>query len=298
MGNGEADSNKEDRVMRDKVEQLQADIETGVAELVDGDDWQSWLRVAARFPKYSFRNTLLILMQRPDATAVMGYRAWQALGHQVRKGETSIKILAPCTYETKRTDDEDQDDEQPGRKVLRGFRLAHVFDISSTDGDTVRPPAAPALLDGDAPAGLWNALADQVRAEGFTLLRGTIESGANGTTNYTTRTVTVADHLSPAQAVKTLCHELAHCSLHDGSEYAIGCRGRAEVEAESVAFVVCQAAGLRTETYSFGYVAGWSGGDPQKVKATAERVVTCARTILDRAGLLDTDEEPAARRAA
>jgi hypothetical protein len=79
--------------MRDKVEQLQADIEAGVAELVDGEDWRSWLRVAARFPKYSFRNTLLILRQRPDATAVMGYRAWQALGHQVRRGESSIKIL-------------------------------------------------------------------------------------------------------------------------------------------------------------------------------------------------------------
>jgi hypothetical protein len=89
--------------------------------------------VAARFPKYSFRNTLLILMQRPHATAVMGYRAWQAVGHQVRRGEQSIKILAPCTYKTKRTDDEEQDDQEPGRKVLRGFRLAHVFDPLSRD---------------------------------------------------------------------------------------------------------------------------------------------------------------------
>jgi hypothetical protein len=75
--------------MRDQVEQLQADIEQGVAELVEGEDWQRWLRVASRFPRYSFRNTLLIQMQRPDAAVVMGYRAWQALGHQIRKGRRS-----------------------------------------------------------------------------------------------------------------------------------------------------------------------------------------------------------------
>jgi antirestriction protein ArdC len=255
--------------------------------------WQSWLRVAARFPRYSFRNTLLIQLQRPDASVVMGYRAWQALGHQVRKGEKSISILAPCTYKTKtsRNDNEDQD-EQPAekeasRRVLRGFRIAHVFDISSTDGDTVKPPAGPALLEGEAPAGLWDTLAAQVSAEGFTLTRAEIPSGANGSTNFATRTVTVADHLSPAQGCKTLAHELAHTCLHDGTEYAMGCRGQAEVEAESVAFILCQAAGLTTAAYSFGYVAGWSAGDPKKVKATAERVVTCARQILDRAGLLD-----------
>jgi DNA primase len=88
-------------MQRDKLEQLQAQIEAGVAELVAGDDWQRWLAVAARFPNYSFRNQLLILAQRPDARAVMGYRAWQALGHQVRRGETSISILAPCTYKTR-----------------------------------------------------------------------------------------------------------------------------------------------------------------------------------------------------
>src|SRR5713101_5987274 len=102
--------------MGDQVEQLQADIEQGVAELVEGEDWQRWLRVAARFPRYSFRNTLLIQIQRRAATVVMGYRAWQALGHQVRKGEKSISILAPCTYKTSRNENEDQDDAEPVAK--------------------------------------------------------------------------------------------------------------------------------------------------------------------------------------
>jgi hypothetical protein len=148
-----------------------------------------------------------------------------------------------------------------------------------------------------APAGLWDALAAQVAAAGFTFSRAQIPSGANGTTNFADRTVTIAAHLAPAQALKTLAHELGHCELQTGMEYAMGCRGRAEVEAESVAFIVCQAAGLATATYSFGYVAGWSGGDPKVVKATAERVVTAARNILQRSGLLEPTEHSQQRQA-
>ena len=195
-------------MVRDKIEQLQAQIETGVAELVGAEDWQRWLAVAARFPKYSFRNQLLILNQRPDARVVMGYRAWQALGHQVRRGEQSISILAPCTYKTKtkaeptddttghdQTDtgnDEEERQRGSGRRVLRGFRVAHVFDLAQTDGTGVQPPERPALLEGDAPAGLWDTLAHQIRTAGFTLTRSEITSGANGVTNFTHRTVTIA----------------------------------------------------------------------------------------------------------
>src|ERR1043166_1755992 len=91
-----------DPMSRDRIEALQAGIEAGVADLVAGEGWQRWLAVAARFPGHSCRNQLLILAQRPDARAVMGYRAWQALGHQGRRGERSIDILAPCTYKAKR----------------------------------------------------------------------------------------------------------------------------------------------------------------------------------------------------
>jgi hypothetical protein len=160
-----------------------------------------------------------------------------------------------------------------------------------TDGDGVQPPERPQLLAGEAPPGLWEALAGQVAAARFTLNRADISSGANGVTNFATRTVTVAVHLSAAQAAKTLAHELGHVLLHDGTEYAGGCRGRAEVEAESVAYIVCQAAGLTTAAYSFGYVAAWSSGDTSTVMATAERVTACARTILDRSALLESSDE-------
>ena len=281
--------------MAQKIEDVQAEIETGVAKLVAGEGWQRWLRVAAQFPRSSFRNQLLILAQRPDARVVMGYRAWQALGHQVRRGEQSISIFAPCTYQTtgKGGDPDDAadagtdrgEDGRP-RRALRGFRIAHVFDIGQTDGDSVQLPGRPALLAGDAPAGLWDALAHQVTAAGFELLRAPIANGANGVTDFAGHQVTIAAHRCAAQSAKTLAHELAHVTMHDGSEYAAGGRGQAEIEAESVAYIVCQTAGLASATYSFPYVAHWSAGDPAAVKDTAKRVVTAARIILERTGLL------------
>jgi antirestriction protein ArdC len=278
--------------MGQRIEDLQAEIETGVAELVAGEGWQRWLTVAAKFPRYSFRNQLLVLRQRPDARVVMGYRAWQALGHQVRRGEQSISILAPCTYKTKTKGSEleadlsgdDHADDKP-RRVLRGFRVAHVFDITQTDGDAIQPPERPQLLEGEAPAGLWDALAAQVHRAGFTLTRSEIAGSANGVTNFATRTVTVAAHLAPAQAAKTLAHELAHVTMHTGTEYATGCRGQAEIEAESVGYILCSTAGLHSAAYSFGYVAHWAGGDPKALRQTADRVITTARAILEATGL-------------
>src|SRR5207249_4796746 len=144
----------------------------------------------------------------------------------------------------------DSDDEP--RPVLRGFKIAYVFDIDQTDGEPIAD-VRPVLLDGHAPAGLWDSLAAQVVAAGFDLQRGDCRP-ANGRTDYAARTVTVRTDVTDAQAAKTLAHELAHVLLHDGSAYALGCRGLVEVEAESVAYVVASAAGLPTDAYSLPYV--------------------------------------------
>ena len=166
-----------------------------------------------------------------------------------------------------------------------------MFDVSQTEGDPL-PEVAPALLAGQAPAGLWDALAAQVTARGYTLERG--ECGhANGWTNPTTRTIRVRGDVDEAQAVKTLVHELAHIEcghVADLPTYTL-CRGRCEVEAESVAYVVGAAAGMDTAGYSFAYVAGWAGGDPAAVRRSAETVTTAARTILAR---LDPTEDATA----
>jgi hypothetical protein len=202
---------------------------------------------------------------------VAGYRRWQELGRQVRRGERSIRILAPVIVKK-------EDDDGDERRVVVGFRGTGVFDVSQTDGPEL--DVAPHLVAGDAPSGLWDALAAQVQAQGFALERGSC-GGANGSTDFTARTVRVRDDVSAAQAAKTLAHELAHVRLHgpDRVRY-FACRGRCEVEAESVAYVVTGWAGLPTEEYSFPYVAHWAESDWRKVQETGTVVLEVARDII------------------
>jgi len=242
-------------------------------------------------------NLLLIGAQAPQATRVAGFRTWQSLGRQVCKGERGIAILAPCTYRPKtadRTEPTAPAGHEPattstggaapqgagGKKQARGFRVVHVFATSQTEGAPL-PDVAPTLLVGQAPAGLWDALEGQVLGHGYTVHRG--ETGrANGWTDPTSRTVRVSGAVDDAQAVKTLIHELAHIEaghVADLPTYAT-CRGRCEVEAESVAYVVAAAQGMDASGYSFAYVAGWAGGDLTRVREAAETVTKAARTIL------------------
>jgi antirestriction protein ArdC len=274
---GESMKSSDRTAAPDRRRELHDPLETAFADLVARDEWTRMLAVAARFHHYSPANVVLIVCQRPDATRVAGYRAWQAVGRQVRRGERGIAILAPCTYAA-RADDESEPTGDDTRRVLRGFKVAHVFDLAQTEGDPL-PDVRPALLDGDAPAGLWDALAAQVTAAGFTLERGDCRP-ANGRTDHAARTVTVRDDVSAAQAAKTLAHELAHVLLHDGTEYALGCRGLVEVEAESVAYVVATAWGMPSDAYTLPYVAHWADGNINAIKATADHVISTAHAIL------------------
>jgi hypothetical protein len=255
------------RTLTDIHQTLVDELET----LVTGDDWLNMLHTASRFHRYSARNILLIQAQRPDATRVAGYTTWKGLGRQVRKGAHGIAVLAPCTYRTTDTDTDTA-------RTLKGFRVAHVFDVSDTDGDPL-PEVDATLLTGDAPAGLWDAISEQVVTLGYSLDRENC-SPANGVTRFTTRQVSIRPDLDPAQAVKTLTHELGHILCGHGDERDLD-RDRAEVEAESVAHIVCTAAGLTTTSYSYPYVAHWSGGNLDLVRATADQVIKVARQILD-----------------
>jgi antirestriction protein ArdC len=281
----------------DKIAALHEQITEGVAALVTSDAWRAMLSTAARFHSYSLGNLLLIAAQRPDATRVAGFRAWQAMGRQVRKGEKGIAILAPVAYRPRTDDAADTDTDTPGdgqapaHRRPRAFRAAYVFDVAQTDGDPL-PDAGPTLLTGQAPAGLWDALAAQVTAHGYTLERGTC-GGANGYTDPHTKVVRIRDDVDDAHAVKTLAHELGHIEcghVQDLATYAI-CRDRCETEAESVAYIVSAAHHLDTSAYTFAYIGGWTGGDVDKVRAAAETVTKAARTIL--AALDPRDPEPA-----
>lgn len=184
--------------LNDRVAELHDQLEAAFQAMTTGEDWQRMLEVASRFHDYSLNNLLLILWQRPDATRVAGYRKWQELGRQVRRGERSIRIFAPVRRWV-----EDEDDDGAPIRVQRvvAFKAVSVFDVSQTDGEPLPDVDRPRLLSGEAPAGLWDALAAQVAEQGFGLDRADC-TPANGVTRWDTRTVTVRPDVDDAQAVR------------------------------------------------------------------------------------------------
>jgi len=276
------------------LDQLHTQLTDGILALHDPAAWQDWLRVASRFPRYSFLNQILIMRQDPQATAVCGYRAFQAMGRQVRRGEKAIKVLAPITKRVPREDAHgnpirDEQGRPTYRTQLIGTKPVSVFDVRQTDG----PPLPPApeigdvtLLTGQAPPGLWDDLQVFIEAQGYTVSRGDCGGGTNGVTQFDTRQVRVRDDLDDAAACKTLAHEAGHVLLH-GDRTAATDRGLKEVEAESVAYLVTAAHGLDSAQYTFNYVAGWAlqavtpvHGLDDVLRSTGQRVLTAAATIL------------------
>lgn len=263
-----------DRVHRQLVE--------AVHTLTTSDGWQRMCAVAARFHRYSAHNMLLIGTQRPTATQVAGYHTWRSVGRNVRRGELGIAILAPVLSRNSELGVAEALDannaEQPVTR-LRGFRVVHVFDVAQTDGPEL-PHLAPELITGAVPDGLWDDVAQVIGHAGYRLIRETC-APANGRTDYARREVTVDPALEPAQATKTLLHELAHVQLHHPDCIPAGMtRQVAEIEAESVAYIVSTSHGLAADGYSVPYVTGWSGGDLALIGRTATRALDCARHVL------------------
>ena len=264
--------------MNDKLRAAHDKLQDAVAEIVSGDDWKRMLEVASKFYGYSFNNHLMIFLQRPDATVVAGFNRWKSLGRFVKKGEKGIAIFAPCKYKTKVEDDDGND---KSFQQIRGFRVVHVFDISQTEGDDLSDLDAvrPKLLDGSAPEGIWDALVAQADGAGFEVIRNQ-RGSENGYCDFSSKQIAVRPDVAPAQAIKTLIHELGHALLH--SQELPSSKDVAEVEVESVAYIVCDAIGLDSGDYSFAYVARWAEGSTELLKETGERVIACARGILSR----------------
>jgi hypothetical protein len=200
------------------------------------------------------------------------------IARQVRQeGEKGIAIFAPCKYKTKVETD---DGEDKTLQQIRGFRVVHVFDISQTEGEELTDLDAvrPKLLDAEAPEGIWDALVAQAHSAGFEVIRNR-RGSENGYCDLSSKEIGVRPDVGPAQAVKTLIHELGHALLH--SEELPKSKEVAEVEVESVAFIVCDAIGLDSSEYSFPYVTRWAEGSTDVVKETAERTIGCAKRILE-----------------
>lgn len=299
-----------------KLEALEERIVRSAEELVSSDNWRQAMEFAARFRSRSFNNTLLIWVQHleayeqglvptPTPTWVAGFQDWKKMGRWAEAGG-GYEIRAPVRVRFATATPKDPaswrrlakgQSPRPGEVVQRrivNVVPAYVWDVSRTHGAPLPELPSPKLLEGEAPAGLWDGLADQVESLGYEVLRmpdGEAMRGANGMTDPETRQVLVRTDMDPAAQVKTLAHELGHVRLHGPTQpEARQHRGIGEVEAESVALMVAAAHGMDTSAYTIPYVAGWAsnvdGRDPvQVVRDTGEKVRRTATEILDQ---LDT----------
>jgi antirestriction protein ArdC len=247
-------------------------------DLTSSAAWSNWLRTSRRFHRYSFQNQVLILQQRPDATWVAGYRGWLQLGRQVRQGERAIRILAPCF-----TVMESRAGEEVPPPTVLSFRVARVFDLSQTDGTELPQPVS--NLMGEGSAAELTQLAERAWQLDFQVQFTRLWGSRNGDCSHALRRIRVRDDLPRVHKLKTLAHELAHAVLH-GPEFQ-GSRALAELEAESVAYLVCQELGVDSSDYSFGYVASWSGGGPEAARliaATGGRILRGRDAVLEGRG--------------
>lgn len=266
-----------------EAERLHATIIEQVQQLADSCQWHAFLDFARSFHTYSLNNLLLILAQNPDATMVAGFRQRQAKGRQVRKGEKSIKIFG--YQERKILTNEDEAEDKDGARVVRNFPTLSVFDIAQTDaieGAPLLPTDPTRGLTGDDDHGLIAPLTQHLAANGWGIHHARL-TAANGYTDPETRQVTLAEGIAVEQAAKTLLHETAHIALGhiDNLDEYRAHRGRMEVEAESVAYIVAGLHGFDTSRYSIGYITGWAREDTALIRETASRVLTAAHTTAE-----------------
>ena len=271
----------------DRLAAAQAKLADAISAIATSEDWQRLLSISRSFHRYSPSNQLLLAAQGAEG-AVASFNTWKKVPAadggtcSVAAGETALRVFAPVKIVQKEIDDE-TGEELIERSMLR-FKLVPVFH----QGQLVSPPdfpMQPRLLDSiEPPPHVWSAIAKQIQAAGFVLERGPLQGGEGpkGVTDHSARRVVVRDDLSPAQALKTQVHELAHVMLHDAEQRVGMARDRMEVEAESVAYVVLDTLGVDAGEYSIPYVANWAGADGDLVRSTAQRVLAAAREITAR----------------
>ena len=288
-----ADNNTE----KQRVQELTNKLEQGLQDLFNSDSYRNYLSTMSKFHNYSFNNTLLIAMQKPDATLVAGYKAWQKnFERHVNKGEKAIRILAPAPYKIKEERDKidpvtqelllDKDGNPQKEEVeitIPAFRAVSVFDLSQTDGKPIPELTAKELLSD------VEGYQDMIRAvEAISPVPIELEEIAGDSKGYYDREakrIAVQENMSESQTLKTMIHEVAHSKLHskevEQDEQMRKDRNTKEVEAESIAYTVCQHFGVDTSDYSFGYIAGWSSGrDTKELRASMDTIRRTASELI------------------
>lgn len=278
-----------------QIKDITDQLQQGIEDLFESDTYKNYLKTMSRFTAYSLNNTLLIAMQKPDSTLVASYGTWKHFNRQVTKGSKAIKILAPCPYK-KKVEAEVTDangniilgkDGKPVteefERVLMGFKIANVFDLSQTEGEPL--PALSNKLDGTV-EGYSDFMEALKQFSPVPIEFKAIEGSANGYYHLIDKNIVVDNGMSEAMNCKTAIHEITHALLHDKDsgiekDAHLGKRTK-EVQAESVAFVVCQYYNLDTSDYSFGYIAGWSSGrDIKELKASLDTIRQTAQIIIN-----------------
>ena len=285
----------------EKLKEITDRLEQGIKELFDSERYKEYLRVMSKFHNYSFNNTLLIAMQKPDASLVAGFSAWKNnFQRNVVKGEKGIKIIAPSPFKIKQEMDKiDPATNKPvigadGKPVkeekeitIPAFKVVSVFDVSQTEGKEL-PDIAVDTLTGDVER-FKDVFAALEKTSPVPIGFEKIEGGAHGYYHLEEKRIAIDEGMSELQTLKTAIHEIAHAKLHDIDLNAPAeeqqdrpDRRTREVQAESVAYAVCQHYGLDTSDYSFGYVAGWSSGrELDELKSSLETIRATAAEIIN-----------------
>ena len=285
----------------EKLKEITDRLEQGITELFDSERYKEYLRVMSKFHNYSFNNTLLIAMQKPDASLVAGFSSWKNnFGRNVMKGQKGIKIIAPSPFKIKQQMEKiDPHTQKPiigkdGKPVteekeitIPAYKVVSVFDVSQTEGREL-PDIAVDELTGDVDR-YKDFFAALEKTSPVPIGFEKIEGGAHGYYHLEDKRIAIDEGMSELQTLKTAIHEIAHAKLHDidlnapteEQQPRVDRRTR-EVEAESVAYTVCQHYGLDTSDYSFGYVAGWSSGrELAELKSSLETIRSAAAEIIN-----------------
>ena len=278
----------------DKMKEITDRLEQGIMGVFESERYAEYLRTMSKFHNYSLNNTLLIAMQ--GGNLVKGYRQWEKeFDRHVKPGEKAIKILAPAPYKVKKEREKiDPDTKMPvigadGKPVMEtqeitipAYKVVSVFDVSQTEGKEL-PDLSVSELTGDVEQ-YRDFFAALERTSPFAIAFETLDGGAKGRCYYEENRIAIHEGMSELQNIKTAIHEISHATMHDTApdDPTRPDRRTREVQAESVAYAVCQHYGLDTSDYSFGYVAGWSSGkELSELKGSLETIRSTAAKLIE-----------------
>ena len=284
---------------KQKVKEITDKLEEGLKELFESEKYKNYLSTMSKFHNYSVNNTLLIALQKPDATLVAGFKAWQTnFNRHVNKGEKGIRILAPAPYKIKEERDKldpvtgevvfDKDGMPQTEEVevkIPAFRAVSVFDVSQTDGEPIPELEAKELLA--TVEGYEDFIKAITYVSPVSISFEEIPGDSKGYFSPAENRIGVQEGMGESQTLKTMVHETAHAMLHsrevenDNLLAPAKDRNTKEVEAESIAYTVCQHFGIDTSDYSFGYIAGWSSGkDMRELKSSLDTIRKTASELI------------------